>query len=98
MSATVLVIMCVVIVAALAFWLIMIRRAAKHPEQKTRRREQMRGVVQGGQHVGGGRSVAPHRDAPVPEGGGIPPNPEAGDAEDTAAGEARRGSANPTDL
>jgi hypothetical protein len=36
----------------------------------------MRGLVQGGQHVGGGRSVAPHRDAPVPEGGGNPPTPE----------------------
>ena len=31
-------------------------------------------VVQGGQHVGGGRSVAPTRDAPVPEGGGEPPS------------------------
>jgi hypothetical protein len=31
------------------------------------------GLVQGGQHVGGGRSVAPTRAAPVPEGGGDPP-------------------------
>jgi len=35
----------------------------------------MRGLVQGGQHVGGGRSVAPHRDKEVPEGGGHPPAP-----------------------
>jgi hypothetical protein len=34
------------------------------------------GLVQGGQHVGGGRSVAPTRDAPVPEGGGDPPEAE----------------------
>jgi hypothetical protein len=36
----------------------------------------MRGVVQGGEHVGGGRSVMPHRDAEVPESGGTPPSPE----------------------
>lgn len=88
----------VVAVVALAIMLVMIRYAARHQAHKTRRREQMRGVVQGGQHVGGGRSVAPHRDAPVPEGGGTPPNPDAGDVEDAEAGQATRRSGNPMDL
>jgi hypothetical protein len=60
----------------------LVARAARHPGQEYPRREQLRGLVQGGQHVGGGRSVAPHRDAPVPEGGGNPPTPE---EEDQAA-------------
>jgi hypothetical protein len=57
----------------------------------------MRGLVQGSQHVGGGRSVAPHRDAPVPEGGGNPPTPE----EEEAAYGARQPAesrGNPLDL
>jgi hypothetical protein len=75
-------VLAVVIVVSLAVWLVLVRYAAKRPGQKFRRREQMRGVVQGGQHVGGGRSVAPRRDAPVPEGGGGPPSPDAADVED----------------
>jgi hypothetical protein len=99
MSAIGLVIICVVAVVALSFWLIMVRYAANHPEQKLRRHERMRGTVQGGQHIGGGRSVAPHRDAPVPEGGGVPPSPEAPDIESREAEEARRGSSgSPLDL
>lgn len=66
----------VVIVVSLVIWLIAVRWAAGHPGHKRRHLEHMRGVVQGGQHVGGGRSVMPHRDAPVPEGGGNPPEPE----------------------
>jgi hypothetical protein len=56
----------------------------------------MRGLVQGGQHVGGGRSVGPTRDAPVPEGGGEPPSIE----EEAAAHDGRqpRSSGNPMDL
>jgi hypothetical protein len=50
--------------------------AARRPQQEHPKREPLRGLVQGGQHVGGGRSVAPHRDAPVPEGGGNPPSEE----------------------
>jgi hypothetical protein len=46
------------------------------PHQEHQQRNPLHGIVQGGQHVGGGRSVAPHRDAPVPEGGGNPPTPE----------------------
>jgi hypothetical protein len=95
MSATVLGIMCAVIVVALVFWLIMVRNAANHPGQKRRRKEPMRGVVQGGQHVGGGRSVAPHRDAPVPPDGGVTPAPETPDAEDAEAERARQGTGHP---
>jgi hypothetical protein len=103
MSATVLWIMVVVIVVALAVWLIMVRYSDRHPGHKTRRREQMRGMVQGGQHVGGGRSVMPRRDAPVPEGGEVP-NPDLPDVEDAEADQASRGpsarrnSGNPMDL
>lgn len=68
--------MVVVIVAMLVIWLVAVRWAARHPGHNRRKLERMRGVVQGGQHVGGGRSVAPRRDAPVPEDGGTPPEPE----------------------
>jgi hypothetical protein len=90
----------VVAVVALAVYLLLVRHAAEHPGHKTRRRERMRGVVQGGQHVGGGRSVMPHRDAPVPPEGGEPPDPEAPDVEDMEAGRGRRPrqSGNPMDL
>jgi hypothetical protein len=66
----------VVVVAGLALWLAMVARAARHPQQEHPQHDPMRGLVQGGQHVGGGRSVAPHRDAPVPEDGGNPPAQE----------------------
>jgi hypothetical protein len=87
----------VVVVVALAVWLIMVARAARHPGQDHPQREPLRGLVQGGQHVGGGRSVGPHRDAPVPEGGGNPPTAE---EEDQATHPRRpsRGAKNPVDL
>ena len=67
------------------------------PQQEHPQRDPLRGLVQGGQHVGGGRSVAPHRDAPVPEGGGNPPAPKDGDKASPAVG--RPGDAgNPMDL
>jgi uncharacterized membrane-anchored protein len=69
-TTTGIVVICVVIVVALAVWLGMVALAARRPHSQNPRREPMRGLVQGGQHVGGGRSVAPTRDAPVPEGGG----------------------------
>jgi hypothetical protein len=65
---------------------------AGHP-----RRERMRGLVQGGQDVGGGRSVAPTRDALVPEGGGNPPTPEQEDAAQAGNAPARH-SGRPMDL
>ena len=87
----------VVVVAGLAVWLVMGALAARRPQQEHPQREPLRGLVQGGQHVGGGRSVAPTRDAPVPEGGGTPPTAEEEDSATHAGGQAR-GSGNPMDL
>ena len=84
-STTAIIVICVVAVLALAIWLLLVRRAADHPGQEHPKRDPMRGLVQGGQHVGGGRSVAPTRDAPVPEGGGNPPSVEEEDAASQAA-------------
>jgi hypothetical protein len=65
-----------VAVVGVAVLLAVVARAARRPHPEHPRQDPGRGLVQGGQHVGGGRSVAPHRDAPVPEGGGNPPTPE----------------------
>jgi|HubBroStandDraft_2_1064218.scaffolds.fasta_scaffold780645_1 hypothetical protein len=86
-STTAIIVICVVAVLALGIWLLLVRRAADHPGQEHPKRDPMRGLVQGGQHVGGGRSVAPTRDAPVPEGGGNPPSVEEEDAASQAARE-----------
>jgi hypothetical protein len=83
----------VVIVLALTTWLGMVAFAARRPYSRNPKRERMRGVVQGGAHMGGGRSVAPTRDAPVPPGGGDPPTPEEQDA-----AQAGRRSGSPMDL
>src|SRR5579863_9136539 len=106
-TTTGIVVFVVVIVLALAAWLVGVALAARRPGQDHPKREPLRGLVQGGQHVGGGRSVAPTRDAPVPEGGGNPPSVEAEDlgaeaarAEAHAAHEAGRAprSGSPMDL
>jgi hypothetical protein len=78
MSASVIgiVVICVVAVLGLMTWVVVVGRASRRPHEPNPQRGQMRGVVQGGMHVGGGRSVAPTRDAPVPEGGGEPPTIE----------------------
>ena len=76
-STTGIVFIVVIAVLGLILWLALIARAARRPAREHPRHDPMRGLVQGGQHVGGGRSVAPTRDAPVPEGGGDPP--EAGE-------------------
>jgi hypothetical protein len=89
-STTAIWVIVIVVVVALAIWLGAVRYAAVHPGQKRRRKEEMRGMVQGGQHVGGGRSVMPHRDAPAAE-AGTPPRPGAPDAEDAEAEELRSG-------
>ena len=98
-TATGIWIMCAVIVAGLVIWLVAVALAARHPGQEHPRHESLRGLVQGGQHVGGGRSVAPTRDAPVPEGGGNPPSAE---EEDAAQAGSQRGqrprSGSPMDL
>jgi hypothetical protein len=78
MSASVIgiIVICVVAVVGLMTWVIVVGRASRRPYEPNPQRGHMRGVVQGGMHVGGGRSVAPTRDAPVPEGGGEPPTIE----------------------
>ena len=88
-------VICVVVVVSLAAWLTSVALAARRPGQEHPEQDQIRGLVQGGQHVGGGRSVAPTRDAPVPEGGGEPPP-----VEEQAANADRQpqGSGNPMDL
>jgi hypothetical protein len=65
MSATLIWIMCTVIVASLAVWLIAIGMAARRPAFKKPRAQPRRGRVWGGTHVGGGRSVAPRRDGEI---------------------------------
>jgi hypothetical protein len=75
-SGIAIAVICVVGVIALVTWLVVVRLAARQPHEPNPQRGQMRGVVQGGTHVGGGRSVAPTRDAPVPAGGGEPPTIE----------------------
>jgi hypothetical protein len=71
----------------LALWLAMVARAVRRLAPEHPQHDPMRGLVQGGQHVGGGRSVTPTRDAPVPEGGGSPPDVE---EEKAAYGHRRR--------
>ena len=65
MSATLIWIMCAVIVVALAAWLVAVAFADRTPFFKHPHVEPRRGRVQGGSHVGGGRSVAPRRDGEV---------------------------------
>jgi hypothetical protein len=65
MSATLLWIMCAAIVLALAGWLAAVLRAERSPAFRHPHVEPRRGQVQGATHVGGGRSVAPRRDAEV---------------------------------
>jgi hypothetical protein len=92
-TTTGIIVFVVVAVALLAVWLFAVHLSERRPYFRHRKQEPMRGVVQGGQHMGGGRSVMPTRDAPVPPGGGDPPTPEEQD-------EARAGrrSGNPMDL
>lgn len=87
----------VVVVVGLVAWLAAVALAARRPQQEHPKREPLRGVVQGGQHVGGGRSVAPRRDAPVPEGGGNPPSAQEEDKV-THGGQPYQGSGDPTHL
>jgi hypothetical protein len=84
-STTGIVVICVVGVLGLVAAIVVTRLAGRRPHYANPQRGQMRGLVQGGQHVGGGRSVAPTRDAPVPAGGGEAPTIE----EEVAAHEGR---------
>jgi hypothetical protein len=66
MSATLIWVLVIVAVATLAAWLIMVVMiAARHPAVEHPHIEPRRGRVQGGTHLGGGRSVAPRRDAEI---------------------------------
>jgi hypothetical protein len=65
-------VMVIVIVVSLAIWLVMVRMAAKKPGSTKPHPGRRLGQVQGGSHVGGGRSVMPRRDAEV-----NPDDPEA---------------------
>ena len=89
-------IMCVVVVLALIAWPLSVRLAGRRPHSAHPQRGQLRGVVQGGEHVGGGRSVVPTRGHRRVAGGGEPPAIE----EEVAAhdGHHCRGSGNPLDL
>jgi hypothetical protein len=91
-------VICVVGVIGLIAAVVVVRLAGRRPHAANPQRDQLRGVVQGGQHVGGGRSVMPTRDAPVPAGGGEPPSIE----EEVAAHNGRQahgpGAGSPMDL
>lgn len=83
----------VVAVVALAVWLIAVHRADSSPFFRHPHYDRRRGRVQGGTHTGGGRSVAPRRDARV-----IPDeNPDDSTLPDHA-GRPGSGSGNPLDL
>jgi hypothetical protein len=92
-SATAIWIICAVAVAGLAVWLFAVARAQRTPFFRHPQYDRRRGRVQGGTHVGGGRSVAPRRDEPV-----IPDeNPDDSTLPDHA-GRPGSGSGNPLDL
>ena len=100
-SATAIWVIVAVVIVGLAVWLGSVALAARQSRQKHAHGERLRGPVQGGVHVGEGRSVAPRRDEPVTP-GEVPP----GDmlhqgAEDQPASAdsaaARRGSGSPLD-
>ena len=55
----------VVVVLALGGWLLAVRLAANKPGNTKKPAGHRRGQVDGGSHVGGGRSVMPRRDAEV---------------------------------
>ena len=62
MSVASIVIICVVAVVALAIWLSVIAMADRNPAFRHPHLEPRRGRVQGGTHVGAGRSVSPRRE------------------------------------
>jgi hypothetical protein len=64
-SATGIWIIIAVTLAGLAIFLGSVVLAARRPRWRHPQGEQLRGAVQGGMHVGAGRSVAPRRDEPV---------------------------------
>jgi hypothetical protein len=97
-TTTGIVIICVVVVVALAVWLGLVARAARRPGGKNKGGQPTRGLVQGGEHVGDGRSVMPHRDAEVPQDGGTPPPPEETAESAASARRTEHRSVSPMDL
>ncbi len=101
-SATAIWIIVAVVLAGLAVWLIGVALAARKPYQEHAHGERLRGRVQGGMHVGGGRSVAPRRDEPavpgdIPAGDTLNPGSDApGDRSEPGRDGHRSGS--PLDL
>lgn len=101
-SATAIWIIVAVVVIGLAVWLGSVAMAARKPHQEHAHGERLRGTVQGGMHVGAGRSVAPRRDEPVIPGEVPPGDTLHPGAEGPAAGpeskDARQGPGSPLDL
>jgi hypothetical protein len=101
-SATGIWIIIAVTVAGLAIFLGSVVLAARQPRRTHAHGERLRGTVQGGMHVGAGRSVAPRRDEPVtpgdvPAGDTLHPGVES-PAIGTESESSRRGSGSPLDL
>jgi hypothetical protein len=101
-SATAIWIIVAVVVAGLAIWLGSVVLAARKPYQEHAHGERLRGTVQGGMHVGAGRSVAPRRDEPVtpgdvPAGDTLHPGTD-GPGAGAESRDARQGSGSPLDL
>jgi hypothetical protein len=101
-SPTAIWIIVAVVVAGMAIWLVSVALAARKPHQEHAHGERLRGDVQGGMHVGGGRSVAPRRDAEVipgevPPGDSLHPGGEGPAAGKDATG-VRQDSGSPLDL
>jgi hypothetical protein len=100
-SATAIWIIVAVAVAGLAVWLGSVALAARKPHQEHAHGGQLRGTaVQGGIHVGAGRSVAPRRDEPVTPGevsGGDTLHPGAEDPAGTESTGGRPGPGSPAD-
>ena len=101
-STTAIWIIVAVAVAGLAIFLGSVALAARKPRQEHAHGERLRGTVQGGMHVGAGRSVAPRRDEPVvpgdaPGGDTLHPRPD-GPGAGQEPGSAGQGSGSPLDL
>jgi hypothetical protein len=92
-SATVTWAIVAVTVAGLAVLLVAVALAQHTPFFRHQHPDRRRGRVQGATHVGGGRSVAPRRDAPVI----LDENPDDAALPDRA-GRPGSGSGNPLDL
>jgi hypothetical protein len=98
-SATAIWIIVAVAVAGLVIWLGGVALAARKPHQEHKHAERLRGAVQGGMHIGAGRSVAPRRDEEVAP-GEVPPGDslQPGGEDPADARGASRGSGSPLDL